>query len=107
MTKAKTIMRPGKSSPASSRFVIQGASTTELHQKNGDRNTKPFAVSAITAHLQRVSITDSFGASPASSALDVSAKRDPGGNSFNLTHHREIKSDLAQTHLNRVKQHLS
>ena len=79
MMKAKTIMRPGKSSPASSRFVIQGTSTTELHQKNGDRNTKPFAVSDITAHLQRVSIADSLGASPASSALDVSASATPAG----------------------------
>jgi hypothetical protein len=72
------------------------ASTTELHQKNGDRNTKPFAESAITAHLQRVSLADSFGASPASSALDVSARRDPGGNSNNLTRHREIESCLAK-----------
>jgi len=30
------------------------ASTTELHQKNADTNTKPSAESAITAHLQRV-----------------------------------------------------
>jgi hypothetical protein len=41
MMKAKTIMRPGKSSPASSRFVIQGASTTELHQKNGGEKQNP------------------------------------------------------------------
>jgi DNA replication protein DnaC len=34
---------------------------------------------------QRVSITDSFGASPASSALDHSARRDPGGASTTLT----------------------
>jgi hypothetical protein len=51
------------------------------------------------AHLQRVSIADSFGASPASSALDVSTRRDPGGNSINLTRNRKarIESDLAQT----------
>jgi hypothetical protein len=33
----------------------------------------------------RVSITDSFGASPASSAMDHSARRDPGGASSTLT----------------------
>jgi hypothetical protein len=33
----------------------------------------------------RVSITDSFAASPASSALDHSARRDPGGASTTLT----------------------
>jgi hypothetical protein len=95
-------MRPGNVA-----FRNPRASTTELHQKNGDRNAKPFAESAITAHLQRVPITDSFGASPASSALDVSARRDPGGNSFNLTRHREIRYGLARNHFGRVKQQLS
>jgi hypothetical protein len=61
-------------------------------------------VSAITAHLQRVSIADSLGASLASSALDVSARRDPGGNSINLACHR---NPSCQTHFGRVKQNLS
>jgi hypothetical protein len=80
----KTIGKPGKSSPAPSRFVIQGPPQRSF-TKRMVTDTKPFAESAITAHLQRVSIADSFGASPASSALDVSARRDPGGNSINLT----------------------
>jgi hypothetical protein len=41
MTKAKTIRMPGKERPAASRLVIQRPSTTELHQKNLSRNTKP------------------------------------------------------------------
>ncbi len=37
------------------------------------------------AKLQRVSIADSFGANPVSSALDHSARRDPGGVNITLT----------------------
>jgi hypothetical protein len=36
------------------------------------------------AKLQKVSIADSFEARPVSSALDHSARRDPGGMNFNL-----------------------
>jgi hypothetical protein len=93
--------------PGNVAFRDPRASTTEPHQKNGNRNTKPFAESALTAHLQRVSIADSFRASPTSSALDVSARRDPGGNSVNLTRHCEIESVLATNHFGRVKQQLS
>jgi len=74
MTKAKAKRMPGKERPAASRLVIQRPPTTELHHRNLCRNTKPSA-----GKLQRVSITDSFGASPVSSALDHSARRDPGG----------------------------
>ena len=97
----------GQKQPGIVAFRNPRTSTTELHQKNRDRNTRPFAESAITAHLQRVSIADSFGASPASSALDVSARRDPGRNSINLTRNCEIESGLATNHFGRVKQHLS
>ena len=37
------------------------------------------------AKLQRVSIADSSGASPVLSALDHSARRDPGGASINIS----------------------
>ena len=43
MTKAKTIWMPGKSGPAASRLVIQRPPTTELHPRNGGKNTKPSA----------------------------------------------------------------
>jgi hypothetical protein len=43
MTKPRTIRRPGKERPAASRLVIQRPPTTELHQKNLSRNTKPSA----------------------------------------------------------------
>ena len=82
--KAKTIRMPGKERPAASRLVIQGLSTTEPHHRNPGRNTKPSA-SQPSGKPQRVSITDSFGASPASSALDHSARRDPGGANTTLT----------------------
>src|ERR1017187_301861 len=95
--KSKNNKDAGQKQPGSVAFRNPRASTTELHQKNGDRNTKPFAESAITAHLQRVSIADSFGASPASSALDVSARRDPGGNSITLARNCESNPALPQT----------
>ncbi len=41
MTKAKAMRMPGKERPAASRLVIQRPPTTELHQKNLSRNTKP------------------------------------------------------------------
>ena len=46
MTKAKTKMQkgmPGKKRPAASRLAIQRPPTTEPHQKNLCRNTKPSA----------------------------------------------------------------
>ena len=43
MTKTRTIRMPGKERPAAARLVIQSPHTTELHQKNLSRNTKPSA----------------------------------------------------------------
>ena len=81
MTKARAktnaIRMPGKECPAASRLVIQKPPTTEPHHRNLCRNTKPSAANP-SGKLQRVSITDSFGASPVSSAMDRSAGRDPG-----------------------------
>jgi hypothetical protein len=96
MTKASTIRRPGKSSPATPRSVIQGPLQQSITKRMPTETMKPFAELAITAHLQRVSIADSFGASPASSALDVSDRRDPGGNCTNLTRQQKIESSLAK-----------
>ena len=49
------------------------------------------------AKLQRVSIADSFGASPVSSALDHSARRDPGGANTNLSRNPSRRTPQAQT----------
>ena len=76
MTKAKTIWMPGKERPAASRLVIQKPPTTKPHQKNLATTTKPSAAS-LWGQPQRVSHTDSFGASPVSSALDHHVGRDP------------------------------
>jgi len=86
----------GQKKPGNVAFRNPGTSTTEIHQKNRVGNSKPFAQSALTAHMQRVSIADSFGASPAFSALDVSARRDPGGNCLNLTRNCATESGLAK-----------
>ena len=84
MTKAKTKRMPGKERPAASRLVIHRPPTTEPHQKNLNRNRNPLPAS-LSGKLQRVSVTDSFGASPVLSALDHSARRDPGRATPNLT----------------------
>ena len=39
--KAKAIWMPGKERPAASRLAIQRPPTTELHPRNGGKNTKP------------------------------------------------------------------
>jgi hypothetical protein len=83
MTKAKAIRMPGKERPAASRLVIQKPLPTEPHHRNHAKNTKPSGSQPI-GKPQRVSITDSFGASPVSSALDHSARRDPGGASTTI-----------------------
>jgi hypothetical protein len=75
---AKAKWMPGKERPAASRLVIQRPPTTETHLRNTGLNTKP-SNGRPSGKPQRVSITDSFGASPVSSALDHSAGRDPGG----------------------------
>jgi hypothetical protein len=97
MTKARAnpnaIRLPGKERPASSRLVIQMPPTTEPHHRNTGRNTKPSA-GHPSGKQQRVSITDSFGASPVSSALDHSAGRDPGRVSNNLTRSLRLRTPM-------------
>jgi len=82
--KAKEIWMPGKERPAASQSRIQRPPTTELHHKNAGKNTKP-SDSRLASQPLRVSIADSSGASPVSSALDHSARRDPGGASINIS----------------------
>jgi hypothetical protein len=82
MTKMQNNKEAGQKQPGTVAFRDPRASTTKLHQMNGLRNPKPFAGSVITAKLQRVSVSiaaDSFGASPASSALDVPSGATPTG----------------------------
>ena|ERR1700681_4229910 len=57
---SKNNKEAGQKPPGNVAFRDPRTSTTELHQKNGHSNTKPFAESAITAHRQRVSIADSL-----------------------------------------------
>jgi hypothetical protein len=78
MTKAKAKRRPGKERPATSRLGIQSPRRRSLtigisHQRETLWQPSPMG------QPQRVSQTDSFGASPVSSALDHFARRDPGG----------------------------
>jgi len=78
MTKTKAIRMPGKERPATSQSRIQGLQRRSLTigMLVKTRNPPP---SGLPAKQQRVSIADSSGASPVSSALDHSARRDPGG----------------------------
>ena len=54
MTRVQNNKEAGQKQPGTVAFRDPRASTTELHQMNGPRNTKPFAM----AKLQRVSIAD-------------------------------------------------
>lgn len=83
MTKNKAIRMPGKERPAASRLVIQKPPTTKPHPRNAAKNTKPSADQLIKPIAEGLD-TDSFGASPASSALDHFTGRDPGKASTTL-----------------------
>jgi hypothetical protein len=78
MKKAKAIRMPGKERPAASRLGIQKPPTHGASPKESRKTRNPLPGQPM-GQPQRVSITDSFGASPVSSALDHSARRDPGG----------------------------
>ena len=77
MTKNKAIRMPGKERPATSQLVIQKPPTTKPHPRNLAKTRNPLLTSS-SSQSQRVSHTDSFGASPVSSALDHFTGRDPG-----------------------------
>jgi len=74
----------GQRTPGDFAISDPGPPTTKLHHKNAGKNTKP-SDSQLASQPQRVSIADSPGASPVSSALDHSARRDPGGAIITLT----------------------
>jgi hypothetical protein len=75
--RAKNARRRRDSHPEASH---DGASPKESLQKHETLRRK-----APSGKPQRVSITDSFGASPVSSASDYSAGRDPGRATTTLT----------------------
>jgi hypothetical protein len=89
MTKAKAKRRPGKERPAASRLGIQKPRRRSLTIGILAKARNPLPAS-LSGKPQRVSITDSFGASPVSSALDHSARRDPGGASTTLPRDQEV-----------------
>jgi len=102
--KTKAIWMPGKERPAASRLVIQRPLPAEPHPRNTGKDTKP-SVGQPIGKPQRVSNTDSFGASPASSALDHSARRDPGGATTTLTRtQRPLKTSHNSNVSNRALQ---
>ena len=76
MTKAKAIQMPGKERPAASRLGIQKPRRRSLTIGIPQQRRGPLTASPMS-QPQRTSYTDSFGASPVSSALDHSAGRDP------------------------------
>lgn len=104
MIKPANRKEAGQKRPGVVAFDDPAASTTKLHLRNLGINAKPFAKSACRAHRQRVSITDSFGASSAASALDLLARRDPGGEVLSLP---PDESCLAEPTCGRVKENLS
>ena len=84
MTQTKAIRMPGKDRPAASQTRTQGLRRRSLTIRIAVKTRNP-PPSRPQAKQQRVSIADSFGASPVSSALGHSAGRDPGGVSTTLT----------------------
>jgi hypothetical protein len=76
--KTKAIRMPGEERPAASRFGIQGLPRRSITLGILAEARDPLPASP-SGKPQRVSITDSFGASPVSSAVDYSARRDPNG----------------------------
>ncbi len=87
MTKTKAMRMPGKERPAASQSGSRGLPRRSLTLGMLAETRNP-PTAGPQAKLQRVSIADSFGASPVSSALDHSARRDPGGAIINLSRNR-------------------
>jgi len=76
-TKTKAIRMPGKERPAASRLVIQKPLPTEPHHRNTGKDTKPSASVPIGQTAEGIDYRF-LRSQPASSALDHSARRDPG-----------------------------
>ena len=77
--KNKSNKDAGQRTPGGVAISDPGPPTTEPHHKNAGKKHETLRPSGPQAKQQRVSIADSSGASPVSSALDHSARRDPGG----------------------------
>ena len=105
-TKARTkpIRMPGKERPAASQTRIQKP-RPEPHRGIGIKTQNPPPPGSVTRQ-ERVTSTDSCGASPVSSALDHSARRDPGGAITNLPCQRCHRANppLAPREHGKVKQ---
>ena len=94
--KPKTIMMPGKERPAASQTRFQ-TPLPEPHHRNLRKDTNP--PPPTMTEQERVVSTDSCGASPGKSALDRSARRDPGGRlQISMRGVRRATGRLAQTH---------
>ena len=75
--KTKAIRMPGKERPAASRLGIQGPPTPEPHPRNTGRNTKPSDSQPIGPTAEGLDYRF-LRSQPVSSAMDHSARRDPG-----------------------------
>jgi hypothetical protein len=82
-SKNKSDKDAGHRTPGGVATRIQRPPTTKPHHRNLGRNKKSSNSLPIGHAAEGLSITDSFGANSVSSALDHSAKRDPGGASIN------------------------
>jgi len=87
--KTKAIRMPGKERPgrrdSGSKGLPRRSLTIGILVETGNPPT-----ASPLGQPQRVSITDSFGASPVSSALDHSARRDPGRATTTLSRNQRV-----------------
>jgi hypothetical protein len=84
MTKTKAIRMPGKDARRRRKSGSSDLPRRSLTIGILVETRNPLLFNT-QAKQQRVSIADSFGASPVFSALDHSAKRDPGGATTTVT----------------------
>ena len=84
MTKARAIRKAGQKARRRRDSQSKGLPRRSLTKRISAETRNP-PQQAPSGKPQRVSITDSFGASPVSSALDYSAGRDPGRATTTLT----------------------
>jgi len=84
MTKTKAIRMPGKEHPAASQTRIQWPPRRSLTLGMLARTRNPPPSGLVSQTVEGLD-ADSFGASPVFSALDHSARRDPGGATTTVT----------------------
>jgi hypothetical protein len=98
----------GQKRPATSRLASRGLPRRSLTKRISEETRNP-PQEAPSGKPQRVSITDSFGASPVSSASDYPAGRDPGralqhSHATKGSDHQRVTLCLANPHVGKVKQ---